>query len=129
MGSALLVLAMPRCMDASRNATLSVVESLIDLKGGLGYNVLMGHVDQLLESLRLIALTAWSTPVSNPSCNSYAPWGSVQTCIHPMHMGALRLSSSSWCNSNMLWLFNDASVGWPHCIICPSWPYCLVFVE
>lgn len=64
MRSALLVLAMPRCRDASRNATLGVVESLIDLEGGLGYNILMAHVDQLLESLRVIAVTAWSTSVS-----------------------------------------------------------------
>lgn len=64
MRSALLVLAMPRCRDASRNATLGVVESLIDLEGGLGYNILMAHVDQLLESLRIIAVTAWSTSVS-----------------------------------------------------------------
>ena len=64
MRSALLVLAMPRCLDASRNATLSVVESLIDLEGNLGYNILMTHVDQLLESLKAIAVTAWSTPVS-----------------------------------------------------------------
>ena len=71
MRSALLVLAMPRCLDASRNATLNVVESLIDLEGGLGYNILMAHVDQLLESLRAIAVTAWSTPVSllySPPC-------------------------------------------------------------
>ena len=66
MRSALLVLAMPRCQDASRNATLSVVESLIDLEGKLGYNILMAHADQLLESLRAIAVTAWSTPVSLP---------------------------------------------------------------
>lgn len=66
MRSALLVLAMPRCLDASRNATLNVVESLIDLEGNLGYNILMAHVDQLLESLRAIAVTAWSTPVSFP---------------------------------------------------------------
>ena len=64
MRSALLVLAMPGCRDASRNATLGVVESLIDLEGGLGYNILMAHVDQLLESLRVIAVTAWSTSVS-----------------------------------------------------------------
>ena len=73
MRSTLLVLAMPRCRDASRNATLNVVESLIDLEGGLGYNILMGHVDQLLESLRLIALTAWSTPVSKEAYSSCIP--------------------------------------------------------
>ena len=65
MRSALSVLAMPRCLEASRNATLNVVESLIDLEGGLGYDILMSHVDQVLESLKAIAVTAWSTPVSH----------------------------------------------------------------
>jgi len=54
---------MPRCLDAARNATLNVVESLLDLEGVLGYNIIMSHVDQLLESLRLIVVTAWTAPV------------------------------------------------------------------
>ena len=55
---------MPHCLDAARNATLNVVESLLDLEGELGYNIIMCHVDQLLESLRLIVVTAWTAPVS-----------------------------------------------------------------
>ena len=64
MRSSLAVLSMPRCLDAARNATLNVVESLLDLEGALGYNIIMSHVDQLLESLRLIVVTAWTAPVS-----------------------------------------------------------------
>ena len=64
MRSSLAVLSMPRCLDAARNATLNVVESLLDLEGELGYNIIMSHVDQLLESLRLIVVTAWTAPVS-----------------------------------------------------------------
>ncbi len=64
MRSSLAVLSMPRCLDAARNATLNVVESLLDLEGALGYNTIMSHVDQLLESLRLIVVTAWTVPVS-----------------------------------------------------------------
>ena len=56
---------MPRCLDAARNATLNVVESLLDLEGELGYNIIMSHVDQLLESLRVIVVTAWTAPVSS----------------------------------------------------------------
>ncbi len=68
MRSSLAVLSMPRCLDAARNATLNVVESLLDLEGELGYNIIMSHVDQLLESLRLIVVTAWTAPVSS-SCH------------------------------------------------------------
>ena len=75
MRSALSVLAMPRCLDASRNATLNVVESLIDLEDSLGYNILMSHVDQLLESLKAIAVTAYSTPVS----------GSLPSSVYVLH--------------------------------------------
>ena len=81
MRSALLVLAMPRCLDASRNATLNVVESLIDLEGNLGYNILMAHVDQLLESLRAIAVTAWSTPVSLLVSLASSQGAIASTCI------------------------------------------------
>ena len=81
MSNALSVLAMPRCLDASRNATLNVVESLIDLEDSLGYNILMSHVDQLLESLKAIAVTAYSTPVS---CS--LPLHSLCPTCHPAHL-------------------------------------------
>ena len=58
------MLCMAGCLDAARNATLNVVESLLDLEGDLGYNILMSHVDQLLESLKSIVVTAWTAPVS-----------------------------------------------------------------
>lgn len=97
MRSALLVLAMPRCRDASRNATLGVVESLLDLEGGLGYNIIMGHVDQLLESLRLIALTAWATPVSHSV--PFIPTGtSSPPCIQPTCRDVLHLGCTPSCN-------------------------------
>ncbi|KAL0044331.1 hypothetical protein WJX82_000142 [Trebouxia sp. C0006] len=67
MRSSLAVLSMPRCLDAARNATLNVVESLLDLEGELGYNIIMFHVDQLLESLRLIVVTAWTAPANKPA--------------------------------------------------------------
>ncbi len=67
MRSSLAVLSMPRCLDAARNTTLNVVESLLDLEGELGFNILMSHVDQLLESLKAIVVTAWSTPVRQSS--------------------------------------------------------------
>ena len=71
MRSCLAVLSMPRCQDAARNATLNVVESLLDMEGEaegeVGYTIIMAHVDQLLESLKVIVVTAWMTPVSQPS--------------------------------------------------------------
>lgn len=96
MRSALLVLAMPRCRDASRNATLGVVESLLDLEGGLGYNIIMGHVDQLLESLRLIALTAWATPVSHS-----VPFIPTGTSSPPLHTTYLQGCAASGLHSLM----------------------------
>lgn len=75
MSSALAVLAAPRCLDAARNATLNVVESLLDLEGEWGHQIVMAHVEQLLDSLKAIAITAWTTPVScSPNfCNMYLP--------------------------------------------------------
>ena len=116
MRSALLVLAMPRCLDASRNATLNVVESLIDLEGKLGYNILMAHVDQLLESLRAIAVTAWSTPVSFPvsfaspqgcmgttaSCQMYPCHQSCHTVVGPFQPSDS--ASMQWCVICIAWL-------------------------
>ncbi|KAL0018407.1 hypothetical protein WJX79_009395 [Trebouxia sp. C0005] len=67
MRTSLAVLSMPRCLDAARNATLNVVESLLDLEGVLGYNIIMCHVDQLLESLRLVVVTAWTAPANKPA--------------------------------------------------------------
>ena len=64
MRSCLSVLSVPCCLDAARNATLDVVESLLDLEGGLGYNIIMSHVDQVLESLKTIVVTAWTATVS-----------------------------------------------------------------
>lgn len=64
MSSALAVLAAPRCLDAARNATLNIVESLLDLEGPWGQEIMMAHVDQLLDSLKAIAITAWTLPVS-----------------------------------------------------------------
>lgn len=66
MSSALAVLAAPRCLDAARNATLHIVESLLDLEGPWGQQIIMSHVDQLLGSLKTIAITAWTVPVSCP---------------------------------------------------------------
>ena len=69
MCSCLAVLSMPRCQEAARNATLNVVESLLDMEGEgeVGYTIIMSHVDQLLESLKVIVVTAWMTPVSQSS--------------------------------------------------------------
>ena len=75
MSSALAVLAAPCCLDAARNATLNIVESLLDLEGERGHQIVMAHVEQLLDSLKAIAITAWTTPVScSPNfCNMYLP--------------------------------------------------------
>ncbi|KAL0035339.1 hypothetical protein WJX77_001780 [Trebouxia sp. C0004] len=67
MRSSLAVLSVPQCLDAARNATLNVVESLLDMEGVLGYNIIMCHVDQLLESLRIIVVTAWTAPANKPA--------------------------------------------------------------
>ena len=64
MRSAIAVLAVPNCMDAARNASLNIVENLLDSEGELGNSIIMAHLDQLLESLKAIVVTAWAAPVS-----------------------------------------------------------------
>lgn len=66
MSDALAVLAAPRCLEAARNTTLDIVESLLDMEAEQGHQILMAHVDQLLHSLKAIAITAWTTTVSPP---------------------------------------------------------------
>lgn len=86
MRSCLAVLSMPRCQEAARNATLNVVESLLDMEGEgegeVGHTIIMSHVDQLLESLKVIVVTAWMTPVSQSS----TPCASASTVCCDHHL-------------------------------------------
>ena len=68
MHSAIAVLAVPNCLDAARNAALGVVENLLESEGELGNSIIMAHVNQLLESLKAIVVTAWTAPVNLYHC-------------------------------------------------------------
>ena len=63
MSNAIAVLAVPNCLDAARNATLGIVESLLDSEAQLGRSIVMSHVEQLLECLKAIVVSAWAAPV------------------------------------------------------------------
>ena len=68
--SALQVLMAPQCSEPSRQAVLTLVESLLASEGGLGECVLAPHSGLLLEALRHIILGAWTAKVrvSSAAC-------------------------------------------------------------
>ena len=54
----------PQCSEPSRQAVLTLVESLLASEGALGERILAPHCGLLLEALRHIIMGAWTAKVN-----------------------------------------------------------------
>ncbi len=65
-----------QCSEPSRQAVLTLVESLLAAEGGLGERILAPHSGLLLEALRHIIMGAWTAKVrvSSAACINSAAW-------------------------------------------------------
>lgn len=65
-----------QCSEPSRQAVLTLVESLLAAEGGLGERILAPHSGLLLEALRQFIMGAWTAKVrvSSAACINSAAW-------------------------------------------------------
>ena len=97
----------PQCSEPSRQAVLTLVESLLAAEGGLGERILAPHTGLLLEALRHIIMGAWTGKVhaSSAACCrrqwvSHALPMQLRETIRPQHSldGYGMASGSTGCD-------------------------------